>query len=211
MVALRNAALVVGALLFSAQPAFAQDGALWRDELGRQMEVGFAGGNSPAPNPVSWPATGMVELFSQICLDTSGEPAAVKSASAAAGFADKSYDMPVGKKKDPWPLVIATGRGVVVSQAERFLSNELRQCNLTFYLTETGNLQAIESALSDRLGRTPDNDAKRLRKNGKPNRYFTPEWIHSGQDGQSFKIIASPQAQGQGFQFSLLATKDGNK
>ncbi len=153
----------------------------------------------------------MAELFEKICLDTSGEPSAVKAANAAAGLTDKSYDMPVGKKKDPWPLVIAVADGVVVSQADRFLSNDRRQCNVTFYLSEAGGFADVESALVDRLGRTADNEADRVRKNGKPNRYFVPEWSHSGTDGQNAKIVVSPNAEGLGFQFSLLATKEDHK
>ena len=177
------------------------------------MEVGFAGGGSPAPFSAAWTAEEMVALFAQVCVETGGEGAAVKAASMSLDMTDKSYDMPVGKNQPPWPLVIARGDGVVVSQAERFLSNPRRQCNITFYLSDAIDAADVEGALAAKMGRPADNDAKRLKKYGKPNSYFSPEWIIAEGAGSPAQVTASPVSSfgpsaRSGIQLSFLATAE---
>lgn len=155
-------------------------------------------------------------MFAQVCLATFGEPSAVKAANAALELTDKSYDMPVAKDQPPWPLVIARGDGVVVSQADKFLSNPRRQCNVIFYLPEVADIASIESALAAQIGRPADNTAERVKKNGKPNKYFSPEWSITGQSGAQSTVSVSQLASfgpssNAGVQFSLLAKPESRK
>lgn len=219
MAALRNNAfLFVAAIgaVFAVAPAAAQDGAIWRDDKGRQMVLGFAGGESPPPAPKLRAGAEMAELFNRLCIVGRGDGAVAKAEAAALGLTDKSYAMPVSVKEAPWPLVIAEGPGVVLAQADKFLSNPLRQCNVTFYLPQQPDSAEVEQALASVIGRTADNEADRIKKNGKPNKYFSPEWqfmADAGGQTSSFVAKLSPIASGgySGIQFSFLAQKDKDK
>ncbi|PLK24843.1 hypothetical protein C0V72_03615 [Porphyrobacter sp. TH134] len=199
----------------AAAPAAAQDGAIWRDDKGRQMVVGFAGGGSPPPAPKIWTAPDMADLFNRLCVAGNGAAEVAKSEAIAAGLTDKSYDMPVGSNQPAWPLIIAQGQGAVLAQADKFLSNPLRQCNVTFYLPQQPDVVAVEQALTALLARPADNDGQRLKKNGKPNKYFSPEWqfpAASDNSTPAFVATFSPVASGYtGIQFSFLAQKDKAK
>ena len=180
------------------------------------MQVDFAGGGQPGPLAAEWSADGMAALFDKVCVATAGQASAVKDASLELEMIDKSYDMPVGKKQEPWPLTIARGDGVVVSQAARFLSNDRQQCNATFYLSQPVGMGEVESALERAIGRPADNGSDRTKKNGKPNRYFSPEWSVASQDGSGSTITVGPIAslggsERTGYQFSLLANKEDRK
>lgn len=180
------------------------------------MVLVFAGGGSPPSAPKLRAATEMAELFSRLCIAGYGDGATAKAEAIAIGLSDKSYDMPVSAKEAPWPLVIAKGPGVVLAQANKFLSNPLRQCNVTFYLPQQPDAVEVEQALAAIVGRAADNDGDRIKKNGKPNKYFSPEWQFaadaSGQPS-SFVATLSPIASGgyTGIQFSFLAQKDKDK
>ena len=145
----------------------------------------------------------MADLFNRLCIAGNGAAEVAKSEAIAAGLTDKSYDMPVGAKEPAWPLIIAEGQGVVLAQADKFLSNPLRQCNVTFYLPQQPDVVAV--------GRVAVNDGDRTKKNGKPNKYFSPEWqFPAAADGSAPAFVAtfSPIASGYtGIQFSFLAQK----
>lgn len=214
MAALRKSVALIAATLvasLAAAPAAAQDGAIWRDDKGRQMVLGFAGGGSPPPAPKTWTAPDMVDLFNRLCIAGSGAPEVAKSEAIAAGLTDKSYDMPVGAKEPAWPLIIAEGQGVVLAQADKFLSNPLRQCNVTFYLPQQPDAVVVEQALTAMVGRIAANDGERTKKNGKPNKYFSPEWqfpAAADSSAPAFVATFSPIASGgTGIQFSFLAQK----
>jgi len=100
--ALRKDVAFIAATLvapLAAAPAAAQDGAIWRDDKGRQMVLDFAGGGSPPPAPRTWTAQGMADLFNRLCIAGNGAAEVAKSEAFADGIKSiglkgKSTDLP---------------------------------------------------------------------------------------------------------------------
>ena len=177
------ALVAVGAVSSSAK---AQNGAVWRDQYGRVMELEFLGGGGPRPAPVATPASEMTRQFDRICLKTLGAVDAVAAAAAAEGFQIKITGAPVGKNQPESTLLLASKPGAVVSQTTRLLEFGFIQCNLTFYTAVQPTEDEVLSAAVAAIGREPDNAATRIKPNRKPNNHYRPEWRFTDANGKQY-------------------------
>jgi hypothetical protein len=178
MIATSRRGLVGAALALAlTTPAVAQSGAMWVDDLGRMMEVGF-GGVSLVANPVATDRSPveMAALFKRVCLDTSGDPVMLPPDAADAAMLEATpFDIPANKKMPSIRLNMWRGKGVVLSQATGFFAAPNAQCNAVFYLPALPERDAIVAAMTGIVGSAPVNGDKAM-KNGKPVRYYVPEW-----------------------------------
>ena len=160
----------------SATAAGAQNGAMWVDNYGRMMSMQFAGGSAPAPAPHDRSPAEYAGLFKKVCLETGGDPSTLGSALTQAGLAAEPFTIPAGKKAPPVTLNLWRGRGAVVSQSSGFFAAKDAQCNVTYYVRTLPDRAALTAALSEAMGAQPANAAKAIKKNGRPNNNYQPEW-----------------------------------
>jgi len=209
-VILRSALIALGTL--AAVPAAAQSGAMWTDDRGRMMSLGLAGDAGIAPDAVVIEPAAMAGLFKQVC---------VAGAARADGVASAAATLPLTKipfqaaGKNPPVFALWRGDGVVISQADTFLGNKSAQCNATFYVAGLPAKDAVVAAVTAALGAAPANAAAAVGKNGKPARWWNPEWSVTATDGTPlvavvFVIQGSRDMPGDRVQFSLrVASKKG--
>jgi hypothetical protein len=191
MAALRNGALglaLFGALIAIPTPSFAQDGAMWRDDRGRPMELTFSGGNGTPPAPMAFALDDMAQGFVRLCVETLGDQEAVAKAAEAEGLLVSITDSPVPEKAPKAKMVMAKGPGLVVTQTVQILAYGYTQCNVNYFPDALPEPEDVASALMTVLGRKPDNEADRFKKNGKPNKGFKPQWQITGDDGTVFAL-----------------------
>jgi hypothetical protein len=160
------------ALLAASAPAFAQNGAVWMDDKGRPTTLQFAGGSGAPPPAMARSPEDMSALFKQLCLDTQSNPANA----AVAGLTAAPQTIPGGKSSPELVLNVWRGDGLVVSQTDGFFVAPNAQCTAVFYVTALPASGDMAKALEATLGRPPANADKAVKKNGKPNDSWSPEW-----------------------------------
>lgn len=191
MARLRNTALSLalsGALIATPTLSSAQDGAMWRDDRGRPMELTFNGGDGTPPAPVALATDDMAKGFMRLCVATLGDQKSVATAAEAEGLLVSISDSPVAAKAPKATMVMAKGPGLVVTQTAQILGYGYTQCNVNYFPNALPDSEDVANALINVLGREPDNEADRFKKNGKPNKNFKPEWRATGADGTVYAL-----------------------
>ena len=155
------------AALSLAPTAEAQNGAMWVDRHGRMMSLTISGPATQPPEPADRTPADMAALFTRLCVAASADPAA-EGLTAAPSTS--------GGGRAPLVLDIWHAAGLVLSRSERFFATQRAQCNTVFYVRTLPERQAVQDALSRALGAQPSNAAQAIRRNGRPNPRFVPEW-----------------------------------
>ena len=161
---------------------------MWRDDRGRPMELGLAGGGNSPPAPQTFVATDMADAFVKFCVNTQGQQAGVSEVANDEGLQVSISDIAVARKASPSDMLIASGPGLVVSQTDQVLEYDFTQCNVNFFVDSLPENETVEAALTVALGGAPDNETDRVKKNGKPNKGYKPEWRVTGDDGTVFVL-----------------------
>jgi len=177
--AVRRAA-AASALAALALPiaAEAQNGAMWVDRQGRLMSLTIGGQEPQPPAPTDRTAGEMADLFNRLCVAASSDPAAEGLTPAPFTF---------GFARPPLVLDVWHKPGLVLSRSERFFATQRAQCTTVFYVNTLPDRQAVQDAVSAIVGSQPTNAARAMRRNGRPNPRFVPEW----RNGTSQIVIAS--------------------
>jgi len=160
----------------------AQGGAMWVDRHGRMMSLQFSGGNGAPPAPADRTAGQMAALFQSLCVATEGDPARITAAAraAGAGLAAQPENVPGGRNAPPLVLDIWRGEGLVVTRTAGFFAAPNAQCNAIFYVRSLPDKAAVVAALTAALGSAPANADQAVRRNGRPNPHYIPEWSVAG-------------------------------
>ncbi|ATY33639.1 hypothetical protein [Sphingomonas psychrotolerans] len=167
--------------------ASAQSGAMWTDDLGRMMSLDFAGGTATPPAPVAIEPAAMTDLFKNVCVLGDARAVGVSKAAVAQSLTPVQFAM---GGKNPPAIGLWRGEGVIISQADVFLGNKSPQCNATFYVAGLPAKDAVVSAMTAALGAPPANAAEAVGKNGKPAKWWTPEWSVTATDGTPLIAVA---------------------
>lgn len=207
----------LGLIVSVSTTAAAQNGAVWLDDVGRMMTMQFAGGSGTPPDPIDRSPQQMVELFKALCVDTNGDPARIDLAAKApnASLEAEPFTIAGTKKAPPLVLGIWRGQGIVLSRTDGFFAAPDAQCNTVFYVNVIPDRQSLTDALASSLGSAPTNVAKAMKKNGKPNNGYVPEWSVLSGTGTKQVIAAyvskgSPYAPGNRVQIAIRAPKKVN-
>lgn len=210
---IRTAALACAALVaLLPAAASAQSGAMWTDDKGRMMMLDFAGNVSGPPAPAAIEPAAMADLFKKVCVAGNARAAEVSAAATAQSLTAVPFST---GDKNPLIAAIWRGDGVVVSQADTFLSNKGPQCNATFYVAALPSKDALVAAVTAALGSAPVNADKATSKDGKPSKSWEPTWSISPAGGVPMTAIAhiakgGRDMPGDRVQLSLLvASKKG--
>jgi hypothetical protein len=180
--------LLCGIAVLVAMPAAAQNGASWVDDRGRLMTFQFAGGSGAAPIPKDQSAEAMASLFKDICLLPSHGTDSMKTAGDALGLTYNEVVVPAGKNP-PVSLNIWRRDGVVVSETSGFASARNPQCNAAFHVNTLPERQDVLDAFEKVIGYGPTNSADAFKKNGKPNKRYSPEWAITNDAGQTGTVM----------------------
>jgi hypothetical protein len=188
--AARAGVAAVVALSLSSLAA-AQNGASWASGDSAVTTLMIGGYNDPPPPPQPYAPAEMAQLFKQVCLDTAGDPAAISAAVASGSL--KLESVPVmlaaGKKSPAVAIPMWRGPGLVAAHTAGFASVREAQCNITFYPSALPDRSALAEAVSAAVGSAPVNAAEAIKKNGKPDKYYSPRWsFASGAD--AFRVNA---------------------
>jgi len=167
------------AVAIAPSAASAQNGAYWVDDRGRMMSLQFAGGSGPLPSPVDREPAAMTEMFKQICVDNAGVPEKVEGIRESMNLEYNQQTLGAGKKKPPAILNIWHSDGLVISQTDGFFAAPTKQCNASFYMSTLPTNDDMVAALSE-----PTNAGNAFKKNGKPNKKYSPEWVLADGNGK---------------------------
>jgi hypothetical protein len=152
------------------------------------MELTFSGGDGTPPAPMAFALDDMAQGFVRLCVETLGDQKAVATAAEAEGLLVSITDSPVPEKAPKATMVMAKGRGLVVTQTKQILAYGYTQCNVNYFPDALPEPEDVANALITVLGRKPDNEADRFKKNGKPNKSFKPQWQIIGDDGTVYTL-----------------------
>jgi hypothetical protein len=140
------------------------------------MELTFGGGLDTPPQPTAFAVEEMAQGFVRLCVDTIGDQLAVSLAAESDGMDVSITASPGSKNAEKGTMLIANGPGLVVTQTEQILEYDFTQCNVNYFPDALPETDDVANAMAVAIGRAPDNEADRFKKNGKPNKRFKPEW-----------------------------------
>ena len=194
---IRKALAASTGLLMALAPvsAAAQGGAMWVDRQGRMMSLQFSGGNGAPPAPADRTAAQIAALFQSLCVATEGDPARIAAAAAAAGagLTAQPETVPGARNAPPLVLDIWRGEGLVVTRTAGFFAAPNAQCNAIFYVPSLPDKAAVVAALTAALGAPPANADQAVRRNGRPNPHYAPEWSVAGGRMVVAHVVAGSQ------------------
>lgn len=169
-------------LLLASGPVAAQNGAMWLDRSGRMMSLQFGGGSGEPPAALDRSPEQMAELFHSLCVATEGDPARIGAAAetAGAGLASQPHTIPGARNAPPIELGVWRGEGLVIARTDGFFAAPSAQCNAIFYVQSLPEAAAVAAALTAALGSSPANADRAVRRNGRPNPDYAPEWSLGG-------------------------------
>lgn len=204
--------LIFGFATMAATPAVAQDGASWVDDRGRLMTIQFAGGGNEPPASTDRSVEAMADLFNQICILPAQDVEKMKAVGEALNLSHKEI-IPPAQQNAPAGANIWSQIGVIVSQTSGFSIVENPQCNVAFLVHTLPERQAVLDAFENLIGYGPTNSADAFKKNGKPNKRYSPEWVITNDAGQTgtvlvFVIRGNNYSSGDRVQLSISYSKE---
>lgn len=175
------------AVLMLAQQTHAAG--IWIDEHGRSTQMGAPGMTSFNPSANGHDLKNAVSLFHTLCVSSFTSKDAVGKAAEGTdwGFSYQVDEVPF---KDPVDLGGWISRDALLNVSDGIFLNPNPQCNLLVNTTDDFDIALIERAVSEQIGAAPRNADKAVKKNGKPNKHYSPEWGVKTADGLDAIIYA---------------------
>ncbi|AJA07596.1 hypothetical protein SKP52_03335 [Sphingopyxis fribergensis] len=202
----------VGFSIAGADSALAQNGAMWVDDKGRTTILGYGGPDTGSPISANTPVGDMVDLFDSVCLPKAGKPHDAATTLAAENRLEARPFIIAGTKKEP-PIELAIWHapGAVLAATDGFFAAPQAQCNAVFYVNALPDRAELVSAMQSKYG-APVNADEATDKNGKPRKYYTPEWSITS-NGNALMVSATLMAASRstpGNRVHLAARLNGN-
>ncbi len=179
----------------------------WIDDLGRQTTMQFPGDTPTILTANGHDSTAVVAAFKRICLESRLDRQLAGKAAQDLdwGFAYRSIMMPF---KDPVDIGGWYTRDAVVNAGKALFFNKQTQCNLIAAPSDASQ-ESMRNAMDATLG-APSNTGKAFKKNGKPNKYYSPEWTVSTSQVGTVTVFMLP-ISGSRDQFQIAALLNGPK
>jgi hypothetical protein len=167
--------LAAAALAGLATAAQAQLGGAWVDEYGRTTTFSYPKMPNLGIGTGERSAAEIARAFGDFCVGTGFDKAAIGAAVAKSGWRMEYVPAQMPFKK---PAEIGGWRtdDAVLHATDGTGFPKPAQCSLVVQSSAVGTQDALIDAVTAVLGMEPSNLAKKLKKNGQPQKYWRAEW-----------------------------------